>query len=495
MRIAGRVFLCIGICYVSISSVAADPIRLHPDNPHYFEYQGKAIALITSAEHYGAVINLDFDFIKYLDTLQAEGMNYTRIFAGTYVEPPGAFSIRRNTLAPAPEKFLAPWQRTVTAKSSSFSGEKLFNLVRYERAYMLRLMHFIHEASQRNIIVELTFFSSTYSPKQWAISPFNQKNNVNDTRLNNYRNLHSLSSSTTSRILEYQKTFVGLVVRELNDFDNLFYEIQNEPWSDNHSMGDKINPYLENEDSFPNVTEITTEASIQWQRAIAQVIVEQESQLKKQHLIAQNIANFRLPIRDSDLVPEASILNFHYAYGEAVTWNYGLSKLIGCDETGFAGRGDDHYRNQAWEFILAGGGLFNNLDYSFTAEKEDGTDTHPNGPGGGGPKLRQQLKVLSEFIHGFQLETLTPDYQTVKKSPGVVCRVLSEPGRQYALYIQGRAPCTLEMDIPTGYYRCEWINPVTGRVSGRTEFNQFKRIRTLKSPIFKDAIALRISRN
>lgn len=30
----------------------------------------------------------------------------------------------------------------------------------------------------------------------------------------------------------------------MNAFDNLFFEIQNEPWADNHAMGDFINPYL-----------------------------------------------------------------------------------------------------------------------------------------------------------------------------------------------------------------------------------------------------------
>ena len=28
---------------------------------------------------------------------------------------------------------------------------------------------------------------------------------------------------------------------------------------------------------------------------------------------------------------------------------------------------------EGWEFLLAGGGLYNNLDYSFTAGHEDGT--------------------------------------------------------------------------------------------------------------------------
>jgi hypothetical protein len=67
---------------------AAEPIQLDSRNPHYFSYKGKTIALIGSGEHYGAVINADFDFHKYLATIQRDGMNYTRLFAGSYVEVP-----------------------------------------------------------------------------------------------------------------------------------------------------------------------------------------------------------------------------------------------------------------------------------------------------------------------------------------------------------------------------------------------------------------------
>ena len=37
--------------------VKEEPIRFHRKNPHYFLFRGKAIALITSGEHYGAVLN------------------------------------------------------------------------------------------------------------------------------------------------------------------------------------------------------------------------------------------------------------------------------------------------------------------------------------------------------------------------------------------------------------------------------------------------------
>ena len=41
-------------------------------------------------------------------------------------------------------------------------------------------------------------------------------------------------------------------------------------------------------------------------------------------------------------------------------------------------------RSEAWDFIIAGGGLYNNLDYSFTADHEDGTFQYPDTQPGGG---------------------------------------------------------------------------------------------------------------
>ena len=70
--------------------------------------------LITSGEHYGAVLNLDFDYIRYLDELHSKGLNYTRIWpGGLYLEIPGSFDIANNTLAPKPNRF--SWARSSEA--------------------------------------------------------------------------------------------------------------------------------------------------------------------------------------------------------------------------------------------------------------------------------------------------------------------------------------------------------------------------------------------
>src|SRR6185295_14208930 len=133
------VTLSVAAGIASAASVA--PLALHPDNPHYFLFRGQPAVLITSGEHYGAVLNLDFNYVAYLDTLRADGLNLTRTFTGAYVEPIGAFHIARNTLAPAAGRFICPWAR---AEVSGYpNGGNKFDLSKWDEAYFKRLKHFM----------------------------------------------------------------------------------------------------------------------------------------------------------------------------------------------------------------------------------------------------------------------------------------------------------------------------------------------------------------
>ncbi|MBL9134414.1 MAG: hypothetical protein JNK85_01035 [Verrucomicrobiales bacterium] len=468
---------------------AAPPIRLHPENPRWFEWRGKAVALITSAEHYGAVLNRDFDFRRYLETLEREGMNYTRVFAGSYVEPAGAFGITRNTLAPASGRFLAPWERS--DQPGYAGGGNKFDLDRFSSDYLARLRDFLAEAGRRGIVVELTLFCSTYGDAQWALHPFNPTNHVQGLTVPSWKSLNTLPAAAPA-VLAHQLALTRHLVRELNAFDNLIYEIQNEPWADQHAMGDFINPYLTDRHSFPNAVEVTTAESVAWQRVIARAIADEEARLPHRHLIAQNVANFRLALNEGDLVPEASIVNFHYAYPEAVHWNRGLQRVIGYDETGFAGNQDATYRRQAWNFVLSGGGLFNSLDYSFAVGREDGTDIANQAPGGGSPTLRRQLKILSEFLHSFDLATLQPDPLLVQRAPGAVVRALSHPGRAHALYVEGRGPTTLTLKLSKGRWVAEWISVTDGSVLKQEIMVSRGRGVELTGPDCSDGVAVRL---
>jgi hypothetical protein len=73
-------------------------------------------------------------------------MNYTRIFAGSYVEIPGSFGIENNSLAPAVGSFIAPWKRV--DEPGLFKGEKKFDLNEWNPTYFERLKDFISLADE-----------------------------------------------------------------------------------------------------------------------------------------------------------------------------------------------------------------------------------------------------------------------------------------------------------------------------------------------------------
>ena len=114
------------------------------------------------------------------------------------------------------------------------------------------------------------------------------------------------------------------------------------------------------------------------------VVADAVAKLPQPVLLSQNVSNQGKRVVDPH--PAISIFNFHYATPpDTIAWNAHLRRLIGDNETGFRGTADLAYRTEGWDFILAGGGLYNNLDYSFTVGHEDGTFVFPSTqPGGGG---------------------------------------------------------------------------------------------------------------
>ena len=142
------------------------PIRKHADNPHYFAYKGKPLVLITTDEHYGAVINLDFDYIPFLDRLHEYGMNLTRIYPGGIIELKDQYA-KGNPLGPAPGRFLLPWKQSVVKGANKNLGTYKYDLDAWDEAYFRRLKDYVHQAALRDIIVEIAFFNGMYKDR-WA---------------------------------------------------------------------------------------------------------------------------------------------------------------------------------------------------------------------------------------------------------------------------------------------------------------------------------------
>ena len=446
-------------------TAAAKPLALHPANSHYFLFRGKSTVLITSGEHYGAVLNSAFDYVKYLDELHARQLNLTRTFTGVYAEDDKSFGIAHNTLAPTEGKIVCPWARSATPGYPG--GGNKFDLSKWDAKYFARLKDFMDKASERGIVVELNLFCPFYNDSMWRLSPMNAANNVNGIGKLNRESVYNRAKN--DGLMAVQEAVVRKIVAELNGYDNLYYEICNEPY-------------------FGGVTD-------DWQRHIADVIVAAEKPLANKHLISVNVANGAKKVVKPH--PAVSIFNFHYASPpDAVKINYGLNKVIGENETGFKGTGDTHYRMEAWEFVLAGGGLFNHLDYSFTVGHEDGSFKFPpKSPGGGGPAIRKQLQVLARFIHGFDFVHMHPDDTVVKGGLPAKgrARVLAETGKQYAVYLFGGPRAKLALALPPGKYKADWISPISGKVLKVETVTASGSVTQLASPKFDPDIALRVA--
>ncbi len=447
---------------LAASSAAAPPISLHPDNPHYLLFRGRPTVLVGSTEHYGAVLNLDFDYVKYLDELNARGLNLTRTFSGSYHETPSSFGIVDNTLAPAADRFIGPWPRSGTPGAGD--GRNKYDLDAWNEAYFKRLKDFIGEASRRGIVVELVLFCTIYDDKLWAIHPFNPRNNVGQIGPSSRTDVYTLQDKWLQSV---QEKMAARIVRELRDFDNVYFEICNEPY-------------------FGGITP-------EWNNRMADVIAAAEPP-DRRHLIAQNIANGSAVVKDPN--EHVSIFNFHYAAPpDAVAANAKLGRALADDETGFKGKGDLIYRAEGWNFLLAGGAIYDNLDYSFTPHHPDGSAEVTTSPGGGGVTLRKQLAFLKKFIEELDFIHMSPENSVI--AGGVpekaTARALVNRGKAYAVYLQGGMQANLVLELPAGRYRVEWANTKTGEIDKSVRLEHLGGKATLASPEYSEDTALRVN--
>ncbi len=453
------------------SAVLKKPLGLHPQNPRYFLFRGKPVILIGSTEHYGAVMNLDFEYKVYLDELAASGLNVTRTFTGIYVEPQGAFGIEKNTMAPSNGRFISPWARSSVPGYAN--GGNKFDLTKWDESYFLRLKDFISEAGKRDIVVELDLFSNFYDTVQWKLSPLNSQNNVNG--IGTMTDQKEVLTLRHKEVLEVQEKMVRKIVNELRDFDNLYYEICNEPY-----FGDTL-------------------ALREWEAYMTAIVVDAEKDFTNKHLISNNIANFKKLLKEPR--KGVSVYNFHYAQPPvAVPMNYHLNLVLGDNETGFKGTEDATYRKEAWNFILSGGALFNHLDYSFTADNEDGSFLIKKGqPGGGGKTIRNQFRILAEFMKALNFIVMKPVSPAIVKigadADAALCG-LTEDGKSFALYLSRKETSPkgslIEINLPAGKYKIIWVDTKSGAETVASISDHTGGWTSITTPEYSEDIAGRV---
>jgi hypothetical protein len=337
-------------------------MHLYPANPAYLCIDDEPRILMGSGEHYGALLNADFDYATYFATLGQYGLNQTRVFSGTYRERPGHFGIEANTLAPQPGRYVSPWVEDEPDR---------FDLERLNPAWFERLRELLGHAKRNGVVVELVLFCFWYGDDHWRASPMHPERNVAGLGPHDRELVYTLADN---ELLPVHDRFVRETVRAVNDFDNVYFEISNEPYSRHDGT-----------------------AYLDWQHHIVDVITETESTLPNRHLVAINYQN------RSHVIPRVhegvSILNFHYALPEAALANAHYRLPIADDETGFCGQSAESYRREAWSFFFSGGAAFSHLDYGFSVGHPDGSAPIVGAtPGYGGDDLRSQLVFLREVL-------------------------------------------------------------------------------------------------
>jgi len=442
----------------------SQPIRLDPENPHYFLFRGKPTLLITSGEHYGAVLNPDFDFVAYLNALQAGGFNLTRVFNGTYYEQEKLIPSLgyQNTLAPRPGRYLAPWARS--SKPGFYGGGNKFDLDRWDEAYFARLKTFVAEAGKRGIVVELTFFTSTYDSPHWVPSLFQGANNVNGIGAT-YTNF--FNSLFDHPLVERADALIQKTAEELNAFDNVYYEICDECYIPGRAQADE------------------------WQNHLIDTLVKVESKLPSKHMIAWNYRDTLAELVNPN--PVVSVFNFHNTLSpETIGSNYRFNKAIALDETR-AGASTMDYRREAWASILSGGGVYSHLDWSFTTDAPAGVKSSSSGSIGQGQELRSQLKVLKDFMSGVDFLRMQPNRAWVQKFPeGTTAYALVNPGIAYVAYFMNGGQGAISFEIEPGRFHLDWLNPRTGAVEKSQDLDRQGGPLTLAMPPYKEDIALRL---
>jgi hypothetical protein len=466
----------------------AVPLRTHPQNPYILEFRGQPTVLRTFGEQYSSVINTDFDYIPYLNVIQRDGMNLTRTFLVGFRHNNPNY---KSPLAAEAHQYIQPWPRSTTA-GNGLDGMGKFDFSRWNDAYFSRLTSFVQACSDRGIAVELTFFCLYYNDGEWQASPFNPSNNV---QRYGPTNRYDCFRVVDANLFAVQESVVRKIVSTLNRFDNVFYEIQNEPfWNE------------------PNVKD---QQEIDFHNRMLAIIRSQESGMPNRHLVAHNF-----PQHSALMSPDFDIINEHYpvpivfhngpvlAGSEALLRDqYSRSKILSMDETDTTSPVQS--RLEAWMFVLGGGGIYNGLDIPQFFYN----DTDEAGDSEAARAFRAGIRNMGTYIKNLDIVALRRDLSWITSGipSGARVQAMSQAGEQYVAYLHHGQAATqtqlsynpidtsthnvsLTVNLPSGLWQAVWTRPSDLAQLKSQEFNHAGGAITLGLVSYQEDVAVRIDR-
>ncbi len=389
------------------------PLRLLPDDPHYFQSPAGQPLLLIGDYTWGVFSDTDYDYKAMFDTLQAHGLNFARVWLwwGCEQFPP-----------PGDSRHLEPFLRP--GPGQAHDGRPKYDLTQFNPAFFERLRDFCAAARERGIFLQLVTMDAWMlkHPHLWQLHAFHRDNNVNGadgdprqtgTGTDSRKGFCSLGNP---KALEFQKAYLRKLVDTLNDFDNVLIEIANE------------NFY-----------------SQPWELRLCEFVHDCEKSKPNRHLVMPMDL-----LSHIDVVQTWDVRRVHAALLEKRRLRQPL--LFDTDWT--ITQNDDEVRKAAWTAVLSGG-HFNYMDDSFQTDGEHHGDVR----GTRRAVLHRQIGHLAAFVRQMRFWEMQPDDGLVTRGTAFALGSTN----QLAAYLPVGGRVTLDLSALTGQLEARWFEPRGGR--------------------------------
>jgi hypothetical protein len=450
----------------ALNVFATDPLRVHPTNPRYFtDDSGEAIYLTGSHTWYNIHNRInspeatDQAFTDYLDWMESHGQNFVRLWTGfSYADA---------------EPY--PWDRTGPG-TATMDGLPKFDMTQFNQDYFDIVKARVLEVQSRGMYCSIMFFGSYVGiGSNLSNTAWHEDNNINSELASAFTDDGHSFCTTDSDALDIEKSLINKFVDELNDVDNLIFEIANE------------------------VGGITGEGDcVAWHHNMIDHVISYETTKPKQHVIGMtggySYGSELLSGNHEYFSPD--LYSMGYYEGGSASYS---DKIVISDTdhirapsggTGGWGYSQLQYipamKIWVWETFARGNHPIL-MDWYDRYHSDPAYGQTTGGESGGVVNtaydpIRDAMGDTLNYANRFSdLAAMIPS-----ESDSSTTYCLRNPGQEYLAYQPGSGSFTV--NLVAGDYNYEWFNPNTNSIAETGSFTAGSGNKTFTPPFSGDAV-------
>ncbi len=417
-------------------------LRIHPDNPHYFQETTTGRAVMITG--YASLVpnSLDYDEqTGFRDVIQSRRVMYARVWHFTPWSMQNA---------------VWPWATSSTTGGywGGLGGNKL-NMNNWNATAWTRLKDSISRADNAGVYAQIMLFDrcgmAPGSNSRWGNNPWAANNNINGLEVPNAQPPNDGTPEfyqylSRPNLRNQQERYIRKMIDETIAYGHVIYEIENEHWEHNDPdwathYGQFVKDYIAA--NYPSSPRLVSYSSL-------------ETDLESMYTIsAIDIVNKHY---GNALEDDPSIVNPY------INDRWAYNKPINIDE--FAnGLADPAVLREICWTIVTSGGHFHIEDAGAAALPYD---------------VVENIRSFNE-MSGWNFVAAGPDDSLIV-SGGGYC--MAAPGYEYVCYFPYGGSKTV--NLAAGTYRSEWWDPRSGGFSGVTTFSHGGGNRSFSTPDASD---------